>query len=45
MKAFVVTARFTDGRTDFFKHTQLEVARAKFNEWMADIQSVYVSIN
>jgi hypothetical protein len=44
MKTFVVIARFTNGLTKVFRSTKLENARAQYNAWMADIQSVYVSI-
>ena len=45
MKLFTVTAWFTNGRTDFFQSTDLAVARRVFEQWRADIQSVYVAIN
>lgn len=45
MKSFTVFVRFTNGATDFLKSTDLAVARAQYDAWRADIQSVYVRIS
>lgn len=45
MKKFTVTVLYADGARDWFQSTRLEEARAMFNKWMADIQSVHVSIS
>ena len=44
MKKFTVLVWFTNGKRDWFQTERLEEARAKFNEWMADFQSVHVVI-
>jgi len=45
MKKFTVTVVYVDGRRDWFQSTQLEEARARFEQWRDDLYSVYVSIS
>ncbi len=45
MKTFVVMVIFTNGKRDFFRSTKLEEAVAQRDAWVANIQSVYVSIS
>lgn len=44
MKKFTVMVWYTNGQSDWQQFFRLEEARAVFDRWMADIQSVHVVI-
>lgn len=44
MKPFTVMVWYVNGKKDWFRSSNLAEARAKFNEWKADFQSVHVII-
>lgn len=44
MKHFTVEVWYVTGKYDFFKSTKLEEARAKFEQWKADVYSYHVRI-